>query len=151
MREQVSRLFNNISIRRKLLLASAIPLAALILLSVVTFESVEKFLQDEEQLSSLYLAQNAAARSMRMVVDLESGFRGYVITKEPRYLQPYRVAQAEITEVGKDLKERVTKEQLEQFNDVEMLVTQLIKEKDELIEAVNAGRQEEALQYFEKG
>lgn len=151
MPELLSRLFNNISIRRKFLLASAIPLLALLLLSLITYQSVQTFSDDEEQLNSLYLAQKTAAQYMRLVVDLETGFRGFVLTEQDRYLRPYRIAQEGIAAIGRDLEDRVSGELLEQFRGIQSLVTQLSREKDQLIQAVRRGERKKALQYIEEG
>lgn len=151
MRQHVASLFNNLPIRRKFLLTSAIPLAALILLSVVTYSSVQTFSQDEERLNNLYLTEKAAAQYMRLVVDLETGFRGYVLTEQDRYLRPYRVAQEGILAIAHDLKDRISGEALQQFQDIQALVTQLIAEKEELINAIKSGRKQNALQYIEEG
>lgn len=151
MPKPLSRFVNNISIRRKLLLASAIPLIALLLLSVITYESVQTFSQDEEQLNSLYVAQKTAAQYMRLVVDLETGFRGFVLTEQDRYLRPYRVAQEGIAALSRDLEGRVSGELLEQFRSIQALVTQLSAEKDQLIQSVRAGHRKKAVQYVEEG
>ncbi|MFO0707474.1 MAG: ATP-binding protein [Nitrospira sp.] len=151
MRERIARLFNNLSIRRKLLLASIIPLVALLVLSVMTYESVQKFSQDEEQLDSLYVTQKNAAEYMRLVVDLETGFRGYVLTEQHRYLRPYRVAQEGIATIGHDLAERISGDQLERFKEIQHTVSQLVREKEKLIEAIKEGNKDEALHYVEEG
>lgn len=151
MQKTVARLFNNLPIHRKLLLASAIPLTALVLLSVLTFSSVQTFSLDEEHLNNLYRTQKTAAQYMRLVVDLETGFRGYVLTEQDRYLRPYRVAQEGIASVGQDLEQHITGEQREHFHKVQMLVSQLITEKEALIQAVKAGQRERALDYVEEG
>ena len=80
MLEYLTRLFNDLPIGRKLLLVSFIPLTALILLSAVTYERVQTVARDEEQLNSLYLVQKSAAQYMGLIVDLETSFRGYVLT-----------------------------------------------------------------------
>lgn len=151
VRQSVARLFNHLPIRRKLLLASAIPLTALVLLSLVTFNSVELFSLDEEHLNNLYVTQKTAAQYMRLVVDLETGFRGYVMTQQDRYLRPYRVAQEGIGAVGLDLEQRITGEQAKHFHVIQTLVTQLITEKEELIKAVKSGHRERAVDYVEEG
>lgn len=151
MRERIARLFNNLSIHRKLLLASIIPLVALLVLSVMTYESVQKFSQDEEQLDSLYVTQKNAAEYMRLVVDLETGFRGYVLTEQHRYLRPYRVAQEGIATIGHDLAERISGDQLERFKEIQHTVSQLVREKEKLIEAIKEGNKDEALHYVEEG
>lgn len=151
MRTRVSNLIGNSPIRGKFLLISGIPLAALLLLSVMTHRTVETLSLEENRLENLYLAQKAAAQYMRLVVDLETGFRGYVLTEEPPYLRPYRVAQEGIAAIGKDLASRISKDQLEQFEVVQKLVAQLMKEKDELIEAIKAGHKPDAVHYIEAG
>lgn len=151
MRERSARLFNNLPIHRKLLLASFIPLVALIVLSVMTYQSVQTFSQDEEQLDSLYVTQKNAAEYMRLVVDLETGFRGYVLTEQNRYLRPYRVAQEGIDSIGHDLAERITGEQSQRFTEIQTLVAQLVTEKEALIRAIKAGHQQDAYQYVEEG
>jgi PAS domain S-box-containing protein len=147
----VARLFNRLPIHRKLLLASAIPLTALVLLSLLTLRSVQTYSLDEEALNNLYLTQKAAAQYMRLVVDLETGFRGYVLTEQDRYLRPYRVAQEGMVSVGADLEQRIVGEPLQQFHAVQTLVAQLVTEKEALIQAVKLGQRERALDYIEEG
>jgi PAS domain S-box-containing protein len=153
MREYLTRLFNNLPIERKLLLVSAIPLTALILLSVVTYHSVQTVERDEEQLNRLYLTQNSAAQYMRLIVDLETSFRGYVLTLQTPYLRPFRTAQEGIFSVGEELTRMVSDEipHHSQFLEVQSLVRQLIIEKVDLIEAAKKGHPEKALQYIEEG
>ena len=151
MRERVAGLFNNLPIRRKLLLSSAIPLVALILLSVETYNRVQTFTQDEERLNNLYLIQKSAAQYMRLVVDLETGFRGYVLTEQDRYLRPYRVAQEGIRAIALDLNSRISGEHGQRFREIESLVKQLIAEKEELIHSIKTGKKRDALEYVEAG
>lgn len=151
MRERIARLFNNLPIHRKLLLASFIPLVALIVLSVMTYQSVQTFSQDEEQLDSLYVTQKNAAEYMRLVVDLETGFRGYVLTEQYRYLRPYRVAQEGIDAIGRDLAGRIAGEQSDRFRDIQTLVVQLVTEKEALIRAIKDGHKQDAFHYMEEG
>ena len=101
------KLFSDLPIARKLLLASVIPVLTVISLSIVTYRSVENFSEDESELNTLYLSQRLAAEYLRLVVDLETGFRGFVITKHEKYLYPYRTAQDHIQAVGISLDEQV--------------------------------------------
>ena len=153
MREYLNRLFNNLPIERKLLLVSVIPLTALILLSLVTYQSVQTVERDEEQLNRLYLTQNLAAQYMRLIVDLETSFRGYVLTLQSPYLHPFRTAQEGIFSVGEELARMVSDEvpHRSHFFEVQSLVKQLIIEKVELIEAAKKGQHERARQYMEEG
>lgn len=153
MREYLTRLFNDLPIGRKLLLFSFIPLTALILLSAVTYNSVQTVARDEEQLNRLYLTQKLAAQYMRLIVDLETSFRGYVLTLQSPYLYPFRTAQEGIFTVGEELA-RVVSDQVPHrsyFFEVQSLVKQLIIEKVERIEAAKSGKPKRALQYIEEG
>ena len=147
------KLFSDLPIARKLLLASVIPVLTVILLSIVTYRSVENFSEDESELNALYLSQRLAAEYLRLGVDLETGFRGFVITKHEKYLYPYRTAQDHIQAVGISLDEQVRRydEQRAILSNVRTLVTQFTNEKEALIEAMKAGRQEELRQYIEEG
>lgn len=69
------KLFNDLPIARKLLLASVIPVLTVISLSIVTYRSVENFSEDESELNTLYLSQRLAAEYLRLVVDLERRWR----------------------------------------------------------------------------
>ncbi len=153
MREYLTRLFNDLPIGRKLLLVSVIPLTALILLSIVTYESVQTVARDDEQLNALYLTQKSAAQYYRLVVDLETSFRGYVLTLQHPYLHPFRTAQEGIFSVGEELARGVSDEAPQRglFMEIQSLVKQLIIEKVELIEAAKKGHREKSLQYIEEG
>lgn len=147
------RLFSDLPIARKLFLASVIPVFTVALLSVVTYRSVVTFSDDEGELNNIYLSQRLAAEYLRLVVDLETGFRGFVITKQDKYLYPYRTAQTHIQEVGSLLEEKVRDYggQLSLLAEVQGLVSQFIAEKETLIAAVKTGRPEEAHAYIEEG
>ena len=147
------KLFSDLPIARKLLLASVIPVLTVISLSIVTYRSVENFSEDESELNTLYLSQRLAAEYLRLVVDLETGFRGFVITKHEKYLYPYRTAQDHIQAVGISLDEQVRRydEQRAILSSVRTLVAQFTNEKEALIEAMKAGRQDELRQYIEEG
>ena len=149
----LARVLNDLPIARKLLLASLIPVLTIIVLSIVTYRSVQVFSEDEEQLNNLYLTQKRAAEYMRLVVDMETGFRGYVMTKQTRYLHPYRRAQESTPLVGQSLLQSVydAEPQRKIVTNVQRLVAQLFKEKDELIEEVKAGHVDMALRYVEAG
>jgi PAS domain S-box-containing protein len=147
------KLFSDLPIARKLLLASVIPVLTVISLSIVTYQSVENFSEDESELNTMYLSQRLSAEYLRLVVDLETGFRGFVITTHEKYLYPYRTAQAHIQAVGLSLDQQVRRydEHRALLATVHSLVDQFMNEKDALIERVKAGHQEEAAKYIEEG
>jgi CHASE3 domain sensor protein len=153
MQKTVVRLFNNLPITWKLLLAAIIPLMALILLKMTTSHMVQTFSQDAKQLNSRYLTQQIAAQYLRLIVDMESGFRGYVLTKQDRYLSPYRAAREEIVAREGELEQLVAEEQNQKqtLHEIRSLAHQLVKDTEALIQIVKAGSRESAMTYLEKG
>jgi PAS domain S-box-containing protein len=153
MRQRIVRFFNNLPIERKLLLTSVIPLIALVLSSVLTYQGVRTFADDEEQLNRVYLTQRTASEYMRLVLELNSGFRGYVMTRQDGFLEPYRLAHDHIASVGDQLEELLRghppQEGIEQ--EVQRLVKTLMGEKDTLIQAARKGHSTEAIHYVEEG
>ena len=147
------RLFSNLPIQRKLLLTSVVPVLAVVLLSLVTYRSVQTFSDDEEQLNIIYLVQRRAAEYMSLLGDLNAGFRAYILTRQEAYLHPYRIAQDHILEVGESIEEMVSdrKPQHDLIREMQIQVQRLMTEKDSLIKAVRAGRHVDALRYVEKG
>ncbi|MEW6246263.1 MAG: ATP-binding protein [Nitrospirota bacterium] len=147
------RLFSDLPIARKLFLASVIPVVAVALLSVVTYRTVITFSEDEEQLNTTYFVQRRAAEYMRLILDLETGFRGFVLTKKEEFLYPFRAAQDRVLSVGRSLEQMLQgqEEQQQLIFRVQDLVQRLIREKDELIKAIKAGHSEDARHYVEAG
>lgn len=147
------RFFNNLPIARKLLLTALIPLAAFLVLGIQTYRSLETLTEDEEQLDRVYVAQRAAAEYMRLIVDYETGFRGYVMTRQEAYLIPSRNAHQHLPSVEQVLLSivRPHRAQYETMQAVQRLVTQLMEEKESLIRSVKKGETAEALRYIEQG
>jgi len=150
---RIFRHFNNLPIEKKLLLVACIPILALGLLSIVTFNSVQTFSEDEDRLNRVYHAQTTAAEYMRLIVDLETGFRGFVLTLQPKFLKPYHAAKQRVLQVGQTLAQMV-KPDLDQHAEIlktQSLVQALMGDKDRLIERAKQGHPEEAVHYIEAG
>jgi PAS domain S-box-containing protein len=151
MYKPVARLFNNLPILHKLLLISTIPLVSLILASLLIYARVKIISQDQERLNNTYLIQEATAKYMQLMVDVETGFRGYVLTEDARDLTPYQEALKNLRKVEHNLEERLSEDQQERLKDAETLVSQFVTEKEELIRDIQAGQRSIALQYVKEG
>ncbi len=147
----IYRFFLNLPIARKLLLVSGVPILAVLILSLVTYKSVQTFSLDEDHLNDVYHVQQASSEFMRLVVDLETGFRGFVLTQKPQFLQPYLAAKQRVLQLGGSLRQMVREVQSQQelIESVRVQVEQLMNDKDKLIERVKAGHTEDALAYIE--
>ncbi len=148
---KLTPLFLNLPLAKKLLLVSAVPMLAVLVLSLLTYRSVETFSLDEDHLNEVYHIQSASAEFMRLVVDLETGFRGYVLTQQPQFLQPYQAAKQRVLALGNSLRQLVENDPAQQtlVKSVQNNIHLLMSDKDRLIERVKVGHPEEALQYVE--
>ncbi|HEY6084557.1 MAG TPA: CHASE3 domain-containing protein, partial [Nitrospira sp.] len=153
MLRRIAYFFNDLPIARKLLLTSLIPLAAFLILGLQTYQNLETLTEDEEQLDRVYVTQRAAAEYMRLIVDYETGFRGYVMTSQDAYLLPSRNAHQHLPSVEHTLLTlvRFHKDQYETIQKVQRLVNQMMDEKEGLIQSVKKGQRTEALHYIEQG
>lgn len=150
---RIVKKFNDLPIEKKLLLVSLIPILALGVLSIVTFNSVQTFSHDEDRLNRVYHVQTTAAEYMRLIVDLETGFCGFVLTLQPKFLKPYHAAKQRVLQVGQALAQMVegNTEQHAEILKTQSLVQTLMQDKDRLIERAKQGDPDEALQYIEAG
>jgi PAS domain S-box-containing protein len=148
---KLTSIFLNLPLAKKLLLVSAVPMLAVLVLSLLTYRSVETFSLDEDHLNEVYHIQSASAEFMRLVVDLETGFRGYVLTQQPQFLQPYQAAKQRVLALGNSLRQLVENDPAQRtlVESVQNNIHLLMSDKDRLIERVKLGHPEEALQYVE--
>ncbi len=147
----MSEFFFNLPIAKKLLFVSAVPILAVLILSLVTYKSVETFSLDEDHLNDVYHIQSASAEYMRLVVDLETGFRGYVLTEQVQFLQPYQAAKQRVLALGNSLRQMVASDPVQHtlIKSVQDNIHLLMTDKDRLIERVKMGHKEEAEEYIE--
>lgn len=145
--------FNDLPIEKKLLLVSVIPILGLGALSLITYNSVQTFSHDEDRLNRVYHVQTTAAEYMRLIVDLETGFRGFVVTLQPKFLKPYHAAKQRVEQVGQTLAQMVegNAEQHSEILKTQLLVQGLMQDKDRLIARAMEGHPNEALNYIESG
>ncbi|MEJ2230297.1 MAG: CHASE3 domain-containing protein [Nitrospirales bacterium] len=147
----VNKFFLNLPIAKKLLFVSGVPLLAVLILSLVTYKSVQTFSLDEDHLNDVYHVQSASSEYMRLVVDLETGFRGYVLTQQPQFLHPYLAAKQRVMALGNSLKQMVLRVESQRLliESVQIMVEKLMNDKDRLIERIKAGHPQEATDYIE--
>ncbi len=82
-----------------------------------------------------------------ILIDAETGQRGFIITNRERYLQPYIQAKEDISEVIKTSKEKISDnpEQVNRLSKIEVLADQKFEELAETIALKKAGKEQETL------
>jgi len=151
MYKHVARLFNNLPILHKLLLISTIPLVSLILASVLIYVRVQIISLDEERLNNTYLMREATSQYMKLMVDMETGFRGYVLTEDARDFKPYQEALKNLRGIEHNLEERLSADQLQKLKDAEVIVHRFVAEKEELVRDIHSAKSRSRLSISKKG
>ncbi len=152
MSERVFQKFvEDLPILPKLLLIPAIPFISLLIFSMITYQDVQTFIQDEERLTQLYLTQTSTAQYMRSVADLETAFLGYVISENERYLKRFREGLAGLDAIAGDLKARLPQQHRQSFEDLLTLVGRSFAQKAALVEDIRGGKRAYAFVYVQEG
>jgi PAS domain S-box-containing protein len=151
MYKRIASLLDNLPILHKLLLITTIPLVSLILASVLVFVRVQIISQDEEQLNNIYLIRDATAQYTTLMIDVETDFRGYVSTEDARDFKLYQEALKNLRGIEYDLEGRLSADQLQKLKEAEIIVSQFVAEKEELIRGIQSGQKSLALQYIKEG
>ncbi len=91
-----------------------LPLLAMSLLSFGVFFvnewSVNRVRADGERVKDLMAAQNGLVKLRAQLVDAETGQRGYLLTRDPEYLEPYRAALETLPHTAGDVRLSLTDE-----------------------------------------
>jgi signal transduction histidine kinase len=118
--------------------------AGLLILIVVAGSSVWLSERTRENAADLQEAQSIRTRTSRLIallLDAETGQRGFLLTQDPKYLEPYEAARRQIEPDIERLKElhRADPDQQKVLTDLSQKVTEKLAELDATIALAQAG------------
>lgn len=87
--EAFSRWFDDISIKRKVLLSFSIPVLLMVLVSMAVHKNTQSMVEDASWVEHTHKAIARARELLTMVVDMETGKRGFLITGDEVFLEPF--------------------------------------------------------------
>ncbi|HEY2387566.1 MAG TPA: CHASE3 domain-containing protein, partial [Candidatus Binatia bacterium] len=94
----------DLAFRRTLTVTVAFPLLALATLAGISLGQLDGLLSAFQAVEHSDHVIGSANETLRAIVDMETGLRGYVITKDDRFLEPYRaglpIVRAQFEELG---------------------------------------------------
>jgi signal transduction histidine kinase/CHASE3 domain sensor protein len=94
--------------RRRLIRAIALPIILLLLLSCVSIWQITQLLSALQWVDHTNQVISQAHYTQKLLLDMETGFRGYLLSGNQEFLQPYEQANAEIDSSLQELKNRVS-------------------------------------------
>lgn len=124
------------SIGRKIGSGFGVALLALIIVGAVSYDSTIKLVDSAEWVRHTHEAIHGLDEVLSEVKDAETGQRGYVITGETRYLEPYQGARAVVDQKLKSLRELTADNPIQQqrLAVMELLVNSKFAELQETID-----------------
>ena len=123
-------------------MAVSLPLALLAAIALVGINEAGYARSNEavQSLSSTYATRSALSRMMENMLDAETGLRGYLLTGDERYLQPYQKAAATINANLEELR-GIYRDSPEDQEDFTQLSRQIARKMSELDLSLRLRRQ----------
>jgi signal transduction histidine kinase/CHASE3 domain sensor protein len=114
---------------------------------------VQQLLTLQAQRHDLILADEQVNLLRRLAVDIEDGFRGYLLTQKPAFLAPLTEAEGKFDEALREAKRRlaVASGSEDMLTPIEQQLKDFLRSKHELISDVQHGKAETALEYVRSG
>lgn len=86
------RWFDDIAIQKKLLLIFAVPLLLMVAVSVAVYKNTESMVEDNHWVAHTHKAIARVQELLTLIVDMETGKRGFLITGTEEFLEPYHLS-----------------------------------------------------------
>ena len=133
-----------------MLLLLCVPLSAGIAIHLYV---VQQLLALQQQKQDLMLADEQVHLLGRLAVDIEDGFRGYVLTQQPAFLAPLVEAEEKLNKALSDSSRSLAKLSGSpgQLAPIERQLKDLLRSKQELIADIQKGPVDKALAYVRSG
>jgi signal transduction histidine kinase/CHASE3 domain sensor protein len=130
--------------RRRLISAIALPTTLLLLLSGVSLWQINRLLSAMQWVEHTDWVIAQTYRTQKLLLDLQSGSRGYLLTGEEEFLEPYQEARSVINAAFKELNHLVSDNpsQVERVNQLQLQYQQWQQLISQAIERKNRGETE---------
>jgi PAS domain S-box-containing protein len=136
--------FANLSLGTKGVLVLSLPVIALLLAMVVFYQFERQLEQAQAAVERTTEVHASLRRVLAILVNAETGVRGYMLTGNPDFLTSYRSAQSDLPETFHALDSSVSPEQKERLAQVKATARVLLKAFEDSREDTAAHRQAEA-------
>ncbi len=101
-------MFDNLKLKWKLTIGFAIPLALILTIAAIVHGSLAKLLVTSQWVTHTYKAIDIGNSITASLVNMETGFRGYLVVGEKEFLQPFDQGKKDFAELTKQAQETVS-------------------------------------------
>ncbi len=129
-------MLNRLKIGTKIGVSFALSLATLTTIGLISYQSTNELIETSRKESHTYQVLSQLEDLNLQLTNAETGQRGYVLTGEQRYLEPYNAAIQVLNQKVKDLQKLTTDnpKQQQQLDVLQPLITQKLDELQETID-----------------
>lgn len=133
--------------------AFALAIVLLLIIGAFAFQRLFSLADANEQLGETYKAIDEINLLLSNIKDAETGQRGYLLTEDKSYLEPYNSAIQQIPQIEERLQSLTINDaaQRDRINRIKTLSAARILILKETIEAMRAGKREQALNIVSSG
>jgi signal transduction histidine kinase len=145
--------FSRLSVHRKVILILAFIVLPVVGMMVLYLNTLRQSLAVQEEVDRLFEIQVQTGSILSIAVDIQDGFRGFVLVRNEKFLEPFYAAEMAFDPAINKLKQMVRDdhEQLQRASQIEAQVHALLQKKKRLIDAVRLGELRPALEHIESG
>ena len=145
--------FSSLSVHRKMMLILGVTVLPVIALMLLYLTTIHQFAEAEHDVDRLLAVQLQTQEIMTQIVDVQQGFRGFVITRNEKFLDILYEAEERLDPAMHKLKQMVQgdREQLQRATEIEAKVRALLQKKRQLIDAIRVGVTKPVLKHIESG
>src|SRR3989441_712150 len=145
--------FSRLSVHRKVTLILAFIVLPVVGMMVLYLNTLRQSLAVQEEVDRLLEIQVQTASILAMVVDVQDGFRGFVLVRNEKFLEPFQAAEGVLDPAISKLKQMVRDdhEQFQRASQIEARVRALLQRKKRLIDAVRLGELKPVREHIESG
>lgn len=146
-------LFSSLSVHRKMVLILGVAIVPVVGLMLLYLTVMQQFATAEHGVDRLFAVQVQTREIMAQIVDVQRGFRGFVLTRNEKFLESLYTAEEGLDPAIHRLKEMVRDDagQLQRALEIETKVRALLQKKRQFIADVRFGRMQPVRDYIESG
>ena len=130
--------FSRLSVHRKVTLILALVVLPVVGMMVLYLNTLRQSLAVQGEVDRLFEIQVQAEAILSMVLEVQDGFRGFVLVRKEKFLEPFNKAEAAFDPAIARLKQMVRDdpEQLQRLTPIEARLHALLEKKKRLIDAM---------------
>src|SRR6266581_1104479 len=143
--------FSRLSVHRKVILILALIVLPVVGMMVLYLNTLRQSLAVQKEVDRLFEIQVQTDAILSMVVDVQDGFRGFVLVRKEKFLEPFHKAEEAFDPAINELKQMMRDEpdQLQLISQIEAQVHALLQKKKRLIDAVRLGEMKPVREHIE--